>query len=227
MQLNGLDYSDLLTALKRSGFPMQSIIGDHTEKCWVIRHDIDNHIEKAHVMALVESSKSVRSTYYLLDFDSGIPESDNYFYKQKSKQFYKDIVDMNHDIGWHNNAISAMLCNPFVDLRYCIDKPVEYLRDMDIEVLSTASHGDTMCYEHKYVNYEIWQGFPKKTHIQFEQFNLMAFGFLTEAYLMPRTHYLSDSGGKWNVPDPIAYINDWAENGTGNLQVLVHSQWWW
>ena len=226
MQLNGIEYADILKALKKSGFPQKMITDDHSEKCWVIRHDIDNHIQRAQAMALQESAHGVRSTYYLLDYDSGIPEENNYFYKEESKRLYQDIQECSHHIGWHNNAITHWLKEPFDSLHSYIEKPIEYLRSLGIEVLSTASHGDRLCREHNYVNYEVWKSFEKKSILAHERYNLLDFGLMTEAYLMKRSHYLSDSGGVFNYEDPIAYIKTWAAHGKGNLQLLIHSQWW-
>jgi hypothetical protein len=226
MTLNGLEYSDLLALLQDTGYPCKMVTDAVTEKCFIIRHDIDNHIERAHVMALVEAANNIRSTYYMLNYDSGIKKEDNYFYKESSEKIYRDIVGMQHHIGWHNNALTEWIADENASLKKIIETPIEYLRSLGIDVRSSASHGDKWCRKYGYVNYHVWEQFQLGNSLGHQRFNMLDFGLQTEAYLVPRSHYLSDSGGTWNVDNVEAYIANWAKHGEGNLQVLVHSQWW-
>ena len=226
MRLGDLQYSDLLVLLKESGIPQRMIVDDHSEKCWVIRHDIDNHIENAYRMAVLENAFGVCSTYYFLNYDSGIDEDENYFYKPLSAKLYQEMADLGHDIGWHNNAITEWIKDDKACMEDIIRKPLEHLRSLGLDVKSSASHGDRWCRKYGYVNYEVWEEFECKNHLGMERYKMGDFGLDMEAYLMKRSHYLSDSGGRWNVEDAMGYVRDWIEKGEGNLQILIHSQWW-
>lgn len=222
MQLKGIEYEKILKLLIQSGYPNKMIIDNPTEKSWMIRHDVDNLIDRSVQMAKLEHKHKVRSTYYMLNYDSNIPKEKNYFYQSIDE--YRLINSLGHHIGWHNNALTDHLLRGD-DLRHCIEFPLNFLRELGIPILSTASHGDQLCRKMNYVNYQIWNEFDKGNDLTHDRFDLSEFGLTHEAYLTNRSHYLSESGGNWSV-NAYDYINDWIKNGTGNLQILVHPQWW-
>ena len=225
MQLKNINYETLLKLLIDSGYPNKNIIDNPTEKSWIIRHDVDNHLDKSVQMSKIEHDLGVTSTYYLLNFDSGISEKDNYFYKDKSLKEYELLINRGHQIGWHNNAITEHLMTK-KSIIECINTPLSYLRNnLDCYINTTASHGDRLCHKYNYINYEIWNEFECKNNLNHERFDLKEFGFEVEAYQTNRTHYLSESGGNWSV-DAYKQVQEWIEYGEGNLQILVHPQWW-
>lgn len=222
MELKGIQYLDILKLLIKSGYPNKMITDNPIEKSWIIRHDVDNLINRSVQMAQLEHKYKVRTTYYMLNYDTNIPRDRNYFYQSIDE--YRLINSLGHHIGWHNNALSEFLMTNQT-LKECIELPLMFLRELGIPILSTASHGDQLCRKMNYVNYQIWNEFDKGNDLQHDRFDLKQFGFTHEAYLTNRTHYLSESGGNWQV-NPLEYIQEWIDNGTGNLQILIHPQWW-
>lgn len=224
MHLQQLDYNTLLEELSAGDanfylFPPGDQASLQTGHKIFLRHDIDDNIDAAVAMAQEEKRAGAISTYFMLD-------TAEYFYRSFHKM--QHIQELGHEVGWHNNVITQWLKSELSGTMMfsLIETPLHNLRINNIMVRGTASHGDRMCYEHKYVNYEVFDCFPKKNSLAHPQYRLSQFNLEYEAYQFNYGWYLSDSGGKWNVPDPIAYIREWKEKGDMPLQVLVHSQWW-
>ena len=69
-------------------------------RCAILRHDIDNDIEKALVLATVEQELGVKSTYFVL------VTSDFYnVFSAKSEKLLHAIFDCGHDIGLHFDEV--------------------------------------------------------------------------------------------------------------------------
>ena len=67
-----------------------------TGNCVILRHDIDNSIEKAYEMALLESKAGVKSTYFVMLTSE--------FYNvaaARNTKFLLEMKDMGHEIGLH------------------------------------------------------------------------------------------------------------------------------
>ena len=113
------------------------------------------------------------------------------------------------------------------DLAEIIQKPLQYLRDNGITVTTSAAHGDSDCYEGRFVNWQVWTDFPKMNTMQadYQQQSMKKFGLSVEAYQRRWDWYLSDSGGRFTHP-PLQYLESWSRRGVVPIQILIHSQWW-
>ena len=195
------------------------VIDFHTEGPGVIlRHDVDDLIEKSVQMAELEHEMGIKSTYFILN-------TAGYWAKAG---LVIDVLrmqnELKHEIGWHNNAISDHLRSGY-EVKTCIYAPITTMRISGVNITGSASHGDPLCHERNYLNYNVF-GFqlPGWTGYQGEAFDMKDFGLEYEAYHVQHDEYLSDSGGVWKV-DPIESLKKWIREGK-QVQVLVHPQHW-
>lgn len=141
-----------------------------TSKCAILRHDIDNDIEKALTLAEIEKSVAggVKSTFFVL------VTSDFYnIFSHKNMRLLRKISDCGHDIGLHFDETTYTdiktpddakdhILDEVSLLSKAIDKPVEVVSmhrpspmmldaDLQIEGLIN-SYGRTYFREFKYVS---------------------------------------------------------------------------
>lgn len=164
-----------------------------------MRHDIDHSLEKAHRFALWEESRGYRSSYYVLTTAS---------YWSGSKENFKlldEMVDMGHEIGFHNDAMNAPNIDGEVTAAHnYILKQLEVFEEgltRHYSLLGVADHGGS-----PYKNGDLWDWYDPQT-----------FGFEYEAYQLQKSTntYISDNQGKWRSPLKFA-----------QTFMLVHPTWW-
>lgn len=234
------DYVNLLKAMNTDKFIVTTIneMRDTINPDKVIvglRHDIDCHPFKALKMAEIEQQFGFKSTYYLLataeyygKFDRGE------FHRFTAMDgLYKNIQDMHHEIGIHNDLLTVMIdyeMDPFVFNH----DDIEYLESFGINIYGTASHGSTIASQ-TVRNLEIFSDFATVDHITWEGktydiglHSLKDFGFEYEAYFLDNNKYFSDPGGKWNLEGGYQQVlKELAESKPGDkIQILVHPVWW-
>lgn len=186
----------------------------------VLRHDVDERLDRAFDMARLEFECGIRSTYFILDTAS--------YWKYCDADMYKTILLIQnaygHEVGWHNNAITVYY-RSHQPIREVIELPLYALRRAGLTIRGTASHGDPMCHERNYINYNVfgfkanpWDGYNGET------FKLEDFGLTYEAYHNGQTGYISDSHGRWTDDNDVKL---WLffEQG-GRIQLLIHPEWW-
>lgn len=197
-----------------------------------LRHDVDdNHgsLNTALRIAAWEHSRGYRSTFLLLHTAS-------YWRRPDFFQVVDMIAGFGHEIGIHADAIGWALAhggNPASILRAAVER----LRQHGHDVVGVAPHGNRNCYRPDgsllYVNDEMFTecarpelGAPDRLlslngrKVKLEPMPLAAFGLDYECYRLPHGRYLSDSGGRWNVPPGSVIDCD------GQLHVLMHPDWW-
>jgi hypothetical protein len=186
----------------------------------ILRHDVDQDLEKSFRCALIENEIGVKSTYFILntaDYWQDLP---------RTMQICNSIQSMGHEIGWHNNAITEhyLTGKPIFD---CINDPIETLRAHGLKITLTVGHGCALCHEKKYINYNVF-GFRNKNDgydgYTEQEFKLSDFGLVMDALWSPHELILADSMGKWNR-DPDAEFKKW-QDFKKRYQVLIHPQWW-
>lgn len=91
------NYENLIDLLKNNGYAFCNYHDyENTDKCVILRHDIDQSVEKAYELACVESKQGVVSTWFVLlrtDFYNVA--------SHKSLRIIKGIQEMGHEIGLH------------------------------------------------------------------------------------------------------------------------------
>lgn len=104
-------YTDLIDTLRKSGYEF-SDYHDYVgyTNCVILRHDIDNSIEKAIAIAEIEHELGVKSTYFtLLRTDFYNPAS------KKGLAELKKIQALGHEIGLHFDEMAYDALDDVVD----------------------------------------------------------------------------------------------------------------
>ena len=183
-----------------------------------IRHDVDDDIQSSVAMAEREALNGIKATYFILN-------TAPYWESPGLLDYIKSIADMGHEIGWHNNAITENL-KTGKPLEQCIGDPLATLRKV-APVTGTASHGDHLCHELRYLNYYAFYETKKNpafTSMCGMVFSLRYFELEYEAYHTGHELYLSESGGTWGT-EPDEVLSEFNKGGK-KLQILIHPQWW-
>lgn len=186
-----------------------------------LRHDVDYSLESAIMMAQLEHSLNLQSTYYLLHPD-GIVENENYFgsvvngrviIKPTVIDAAKRLVELGHEVGFHNDVISLALATGR-DPGDLMREMLEVFSANGIVMKSCVAHGSRLCSEFGYINYQLFKEceqsayrppYDKKNVVRngvvVEKFSLTLeeFGFEYEANFVPRTLTISDSGAAWAI----------------------------
>lgn len=180
----------------------------------MLRHDVDDNIERSVRMAEIEAEYNVKATYFILNTAP---------YWSRGWEQYRYIQSLGHEIAWHNNIITQWIqAGQQQSLDYLIRKVLNEFTRHDFIIRGSASHGDSLCYQHKYVNYEVFTIAPKVNTLKYAQVNMADYALEYEAYFVGHNHYLSESGGKWRMP-----VNtDDLKNHELRTQILIHPQWW-
>jgi hypothetical protein len=194
----------------------------------ILRKDVDDNLDKAVKMAeidkkvndnlnrtmfLHENKPFIKSTYFILN-------TAKYWNSKELIPIILYIQDLGYEIGFHNNAITDHI-KTGRDIESCIREPLDYLRKNGIIIRGTAAHGDRLCKQMRFINYNIW-GFktPGYEYWKGPFLNLSDYDLEYEAYNIPYDYYLADSHEKWN-----GYKNEsqWKDK---RIQVVIHPQNW-
>ena len=236
-------YSDLIHKVL-SGAKLNTFLSYTVDKSVILRHDVDNSIDDAVIMAEFEKKMGIKSTYFIL-------HTAKYFnYSEKLIENCVAIQNYGHDIGFHNNSITLNVKRK-IPIEKAINKPLNFLRKNGLVVRGTSAHGVPDCYKMGYYNYEIWKEFdPKKVEgrkshklIPKGKYFLKHFGFEYDADFVKYEFYLDDSGGGWNsmIGRPklfgkslkknklnrgIKILDDWNNTKDGIFQILTHPCYW-
>ena len=97
MDFTYIGYSRLITKLRDQGYAIANYqTWKEMGRCVILRHDVDNDLERAAKLAEFEQSLGIRSTYFLL------LTSDFYnVFSKESEKLLKRIWGGRHDIGLH------------------------------------------------------------------------------------------------------------------------------
>lgn len=200
-----------------------------------LRHDVDDNpgsLDTAAEIAAWEAERGYTSTFFILHTAS-------YWHRPDLVDVLSEIAGHGHEIGIHANAITYAL-KTGGDPVLILTGALEWLRRNGFEITGVAPHGDQLCYATApegqklgFVNDELFTECPRpelgapdrvieyeRTKVRLRPEPLSLFGLDYETYRLPHGRYLSDSGGKWNVP-PASVME-----GPGQLHILQHPDWW-
>lgn len=197
----------------------------------IVRHDVDNDLNKALLLAKEEYLAGIKSTYFLL-------HTAPYFkYSPKFIRKCCIIQDFGHDLGFHNNVITVWASRK-KSLNKIINKPLNYLRNNGIKIVGTSAHGVPACYKKGYYNYEIWKEFdPNKNEGRiksksklsslYRSKSLSDYGLTYDANFIDYQFYLDDAGGTWNgvVVKNIKTFGKSVKFGKDNIGLKVLDKW--
>ncbi len=94
-------YKNLIDLLKSHNYAITSYLKwKEYERCVILRHDIDNDIDKAVKLAKIENEEGISSTYFVL------VTSDFYnVFSANNGRMLKKILELGHDIGIHFDEV--------------------------------------------------------------------------------------------------------------------------
>ena len=198
--------------------------GDRSPDAIGVRHDVDNVIERAVEMAEWEQERGYRSTYFILH------TAPYWGDKDLLRRSLDSIASAGHEIGFHINAITAAITTGR-DPIAITEEAVAELRGYGHRIRGVVAHGDPACYEHRFVNDEIFTESPRPDWgepervvggVKINPVSRTAFGFDYDPNWLSRGDYLSDSGGVWSQSfDKVT--ERWP---SGQLHMLIHPDWW-
>jgi hypothetical protein len=213
-----------------------------TGRVVALRHDVDHDLANAVAFGRAEVALGLRSSYYLL-------HTDWYYRAPGAEALSKELLDaadelvaMGHEVGLHNNAITAALASG-TDPVLVLERELECLRRHGFDVVGTVAHGDPLCRKGSYVNSEIFVecprpklGAPDRTVVvaddagrtsascRLRPVPMADLGLEYEAGFIGHDLYLSDTGGRWSRP--LDDIRRRIGAGVTMFQVLTHPVWW-
>lgn len=193
-------YSNFLNNLKENDYKVCDYDNwSGYDRCAILRHDIDNDIEKAVKIAEIENDNEVRSTYFVL------LTSDFYnVFSLNNINRIKRIISLGHDIGLH-----------FDEVRYkeisTIDEMIRKIED-EADILSTMiGHQIRVVSMHR----------PSEKVLEAD----ITMPNLINSYgnvFFNEFKYLSDSRKRWREPvDKIICGGEY-----DRLHILIHPFWY-
>lgn len=206
--------------------PMEEIADRRTGASVIgLRHDVDNEISSSVLMAQWEAERGYRSTYFILHT---APYWDD---KETLPAALEVIAECGHEIGFHLNALTVAI-ETGADPLDIVQEAVDELRSYGYPVRGVVAHGDPACYEHHFINDEIFvesrrEGYGPADRvvadIKLQPVSRAEFGFDYDPNWLPRGDYLSDSGGRWSQQfEKVAARFPLR----GQLHLLTHCCWW-
>lgn len=228
--------SDLLNQFSESALrELMPMIQDRTIKFndpgngVLLRHDIDDDIDKAVKIADLEAEYGVMATFFILNTADYWRQSD-----LMDKLLYMQYHG--HDIAWHNNVLTEWIGTEG-KLKPLIEAPLSRMRDAGLVVNGSASHGDAQCRRFGYLNYDVFEecervdnGIQFPNTMKHPHVKMADYGLKWEAYHVGQDLYISESGGKkWVVqnesPNEGGFTDDDLKK-VPRIQILIHPQWW-
>lgn len=198
----------------------------------LLRHDIDDDIEKAVRIAEMEEAVCVRATFFILN-------TADYWRDERLFDHLRYIQNLGHEIAWHNNIITEWIRSASkMDVSIAIRAILNAFRDNGVNIHGSASHGDALCRRWNYLNYEVFNECPRTEEAKdfpicgfgIPKVNMEDLGLEWEAYHVPYDLYLSESGGKkWTGRVGATSFTSFKESDlqtAKRVQILIHPQWW-
>lgn len=174
--------------------------GDRSTDAISMRHDVDHNLEHAVKFARWEAARGYRSSYFVLHsaWYWGDPTG--------LRAGVRELLDLGHEVGIHSNAVA--LARDYGDdpgherASSILETAITTLLELGVTVRGSAAHGDIRCTTHSVHNNDLWAS-------EGGEYELAQFGLEYEAYLLHRdAWYISDSGGKFLPPMPLAHDPD-------------------
>ena len=199
MDFTYVGYLELINLLKEKNYQFCNYFNyEDYDKSVILRHDIDNLLNKALEMARLEYENNIISTFFVLlstDFYN--------VFSKKSNKILKEIISLGHHIGLHFDGNKYEILNA-KELEYWVERESEilgYAIDKEIKVVSM--HRPSKWIVENNIQFErIINSYSKKFLLDFK--------------------YLSDSRMHWRE-DVLGIIVNEKYN---RLHILTHSFWY-
>lgn len=190
-------YSELISCLRKEEYPFADYHNyEDYSKCVILRHDIDNSIDKSVAMAEIEARLGVKSTYFVL------LTSDFYnVASKKNLEGLRKIQKLGHEIGLHFDEMAYIELDNVVG---AIKKEAGILSDIiGTEIPTVSMHRPSQ--KTLEANYEIPGMINSYSKTFFNDFK-----------------YLSDSRRRWREP----VLDIIKSGQYDRLHILTHAIWY-
>ena len=201
-----------------------------------IRHDVDDRIDKARRMALLEHDMGVFSTYFLLT-------THPYYVDGKFHANY--IYQLGHEVGLHLDLATVSAVGRMNAHKYIIEN-IMNLGRIGMEIKGVSAHGSELARQMKFKGWEYFYDYAEREYsIRFEdekgEFEtltmgvhpLAEYGLTYDAIKLEKPNYISDSHGEIRInrdlkdpPNTEEELFDFIENGSGKTIMLFHPQYY-
>ncbi|MCJ2166237.1 MULTISPECIES: sulfotransferase [unclassified Pseudodesulfovibrio] len=192
-------------------------VGQGGEPCFFLRHDVDDDMDAALQMALLEKGHGIRASYFLLP-PSPTQGKTNYYGtidenglrpNQTVIDQARQLIEWGHEVGLHNNIaeLAVYLKRTVAEV---LAEQVEFFASHGIKLVGSAAHGGPFFHENGFVSFEIFAeagvkpGFERGRTIEVDgqvlklhTLSQADYGFAFEAYSLPYEIGLNDSNGMW------------------------------
>ena len=203
MQFTYKAYEEMLKCLDKDyefiSFSRAKFSKRNLERKVLLRHDIDQSLEKTARIAEIEANLGISSTYFLL-FRS--PFYNMFSYDEES--LIRNLISKNHFIGLHFDYTGYSI-NTISQLSHQIVMEADFIqRYYNVKVDAISFHRP---FSIKY----------------FQGLELGLYPHAYESIFLDEFKYFSDSTGQWRFGTP---LESDAYNNKENLQILIHPEWW-
>lgn len=201
-------YREILKLALKSGFVVTNFrdLGKikKSSRVIILRHDIDAIPSRHLMLAKIEKSLGIKSTYF-------VRVHGQYYYSKDRKtiKILTELLKMGHEIGLHSEARS--LSRVFrMSERDLFKSEKKYLEEiLGVKIGSASEHGDLGR------RADFWQD-----HF-FKKISKNSVGIKQYPQEFKNFKYLSDSLGSWKEGCLCQNLSKFSK-----LQVLVHAEWW-
>ena len=218
--------------------------GDH--RVLLIRHDIDHDYQTAVRIAEWEHSRGLKATYCVLHsaWYYGHLDGDRIIHTSNLIEFTKRLVDLGHEINFHNNLLATALTHD-VDPLALLRQELDFFRSIGIVITGTSSHGDGLCHKLNFRNWELFKecvgdafGGPRTIYyessdktrsVRAGEISMFDFGLTYEGYDVMRDIYHTESGGKMRTRHKAKGRRPFGRKNPEKgevVGVLTHPCWW-
>ena len=166
-----------------------------------LRHDVDERLESALVLARLEADRGLRATYFVL-------HTAPYWDDPDLLPRLLRLQELGHEVGFHNDLVTLERVRG-VDVGEYAPWALERLRKAGLEVVGAAAHGSPWCHRLGYHNNYVFSGWDEpvpgfpSTEVR-RKLDRRALGLEYEAYHVPHDVYFSDAsfeGGRRRHPE--------------------------
>lgn len=234
------DYENLLYA----DYVEEAEVGDR--RILLIRHDIDHDYVTALKIAKWEYENGYRATYCVLHsaWYYGELVGDRIIHTKELTDFCKRLQDYGHEINFHNNLVATALKQP-LDPRKLLEQELNFFESIGVPVIGTSSHGDRLCRELNFRNWELFKeccdgrhGGPRIVRygsgknvreVSLGQVSMFDFGLKYEGYDIARDVYHTDSGSKMRTRENTRGRRPFGRTDSNRgvvVGILTHPIWW-
>jgi len=245
-------YEELLAPYLDGGFESLRLIDYARErevgdrKVLLVRHDVDHDHLTAMKIAAWERERGVKATYCLLHtaWYYGRLEGERYVHSEDLIECARRLVELGHEVNFHNN-LAVLALREGIDPAAMLRQELEFFRSHGVPIHGTSTHGDALCRELEFRNWEIFreccdERFGGPRTVTYEdgraprsyrvgELSMADFGLQYEAYDVARDVYHTDSGGnlrtRLKTKGRRPFGRHDAERGQV-VGVLTHPIWW-